>query len=102
SLVDDMREALYAAKIVAYAQGFEHLAAGSKEYRWSLDLGSLATIWRGGCIIRAKFLNRIRDAYAEQPELANLMLAPFFEDALASSQVSWWSFGMHVVDARCP
>src|SRR5438128_5661154 len=64
SLVDDMREALYAAKIVAYAQGFEHLAAGSKEYRWSLDLGSLATIWRGGCIIRAKFLNRIRDAYA--------------------------------------
>src|SRR5438128_8588100 len=64
SLVDDMREALYAAKIVAYAQGFEHLAAGSKEYQWTIDLGSLATIWRGGCIIRAKFLNRIRDAYA--------------------------------------
>ena len=102
SLVDDMREALYAAKIVAYAQGFEHLAAGSKEYRWSLDLGSLATIWRGGCIIRAKFLNRIRDAYAEQPELANLMLAPFFEDALASSQGAWRRVVKHAVDAGVP
>ena len=102
SLVDDMREALYAAKIVAYAQGFEHLAAGSKEYRWSLDLGSLATIWRGGCIIRAKFLNRIRDAYAEQPELANLMLAPFFEDAIASSQGAWRRVVKHAVDAGVP
>src|SRR5258708_25798620 len=81
SLVNDMREALYASKIVAYAQGFEHLAAGSKEYEWGVDLGPLTTIWRGGCIIRAKFLDRIRDAYGEQPDLANLMLAPFFKDA---------------------
>src|SRR3989442_5924806 len=99
SLVDDMREALDAAKIVAYAQGVDHLAAGSKEYRWSLDLGSLATIWRGGCIIRAKFLNRIRDAYAEQPELANLMLAPFFKEALESSQESCRRVVKHLVDA---
>src|SRR5207248_2286002 len=54
-LVDDVQEALYASKIVAYAQGFEHLAAGSREFRWDLDLGALATIWRGGCIIRDQF-----------------------------------------------
>src|SRR5437879_1194290 len=81
-LVDDVRDALYAAKIVAYAQGFEHLQAGSREYEWGLDLGSLATIWRGGCIIRAAFLDRIKDAYVLQPDLPNLMLAPFFQDSL--------------------
>src|SRR6266853_197037 len=68
-LVDDVRDALYASKIVAYAQGFEHLRAGSREFGWDLDLGALATIWRGGCIIRAKFLDRIKDAYAESPDL---------------------------------
>src|SRR6185437_1970554 len=57
-LVDDLQQALYAAKIVAYAQGFEHLAAGSREFGWKLDMGALATIWRGGCIIRAQFLDR--------------------------------------------
>jgi 6-phosphogluconate dehydrogenase len=88
-LIDDVRDALYAAKVVAYAQGFEHLRAGSIEYGWNLDLGSLATIWRGGCIIRAQFLDRIRDAYAEQPDLPNLMLAPFFQEALASAQPAW-------------
>src|SRR5216683_1467662 len=88
-LVDDVRDALYAAKIVAYAQGFEHLQAGSREYEWGLDLGALATIWRGGCIIRAAFLDRIKDAYVEQPGLPNLMLAPFFQEALASGQDAW-------------
>ncbi len=101
-LVDDVRQALYAAKIVAYAQGFEHLAAGSAEYTWGVDLGSLATIWRGGCIIRAKFLDRIRDAYREHPDLANLMLAPFFRDALASSQDAWRRVVKHAVDAGVP
>jgi 6-phosphogluconate dehydrogenase len=89
SLVDDLQTALYAAKIVAYAQGFEHLAAGSKEYGWNLDLGSLATIWRGGCIIRARFLDDIKDAYEAAPDLASLMLAPFFADALAAAQPAW-------------
>jgi len=83
ALVADIEAALYASKIVAYAQGFEHLAAGSKEYRWNLDLGALATIWRGGCIIRAKFLDRIKEAYEQSPDLPSLMLAPFFQDALA-------------------
>src|SRR5438132_5609890 len=86
ALVEDVQEALYASKIVAYAQGFEHLAAGSSEYGWNLDLGALATIWRGGCIIRAKFLDRIKDAYEESSDLPSLMLAPFFRDALAHAQ----------------
>ena len=101
-LVDDVREALYAAKIVAYAQGFEHLAAGSREYSWSLDMGSLATIWRGGCIIRAQFLNRIRDAYLEQPDLQNLMLARFFQQALARSQPAWRRVVKLAIDAGVP
>ena len=63
-IVDDVRAALYASKVVAYAQGFEQMAAASREHGWDLDLGAMATIWRGGCIIRARFLNRIRDAYA--------------------------------------
>src|ERR1700730_16328013 len=100
--VDDVRYALYAAKIVAYAQGFEHLQAGSDEYGWRLDLGALATIWRGGCIIRAQFLDRIRDAYAAHSELPNLMLAPFFQEALASAQPAWRRVIKRAVDAGVP
>ena len=102
SLVDDVRDALYASKIVAYAQGFEHLRAGSKEYGWDLDLGALATIWRGGCIIRAQFLDRIKEAYADAPELPNLMLAPFFQQALASSQRAWRNVVKQAVDSGVP
>src|SRR5712671_2677920 len=88
-LVDDVRDALYASKIVAYAQGFEHLRAGSMEFGWDLDLGALATIWRGGCIIRAQFLDRIKDAYAESPDPQSLLLAPYFRDAVAGTQEAW-------------
>jgi len=102
SLVDDVRHALYASKIVAYAQGFEHLRAGSKEFNWNLDLGALATIWRGGCIIRAQFLDRIKDAYAESPDLPNLMLAPFFQQALASAQQSWRTVVKQAIDQGVP
>jgi 6-phosphogluconate dehydrogenase len=101
-LVDDVQEALYASKIVAYAQGFEHLAAGSKEFNWNLDLGALATIWRGGCIIRAKFLDRIKEAYAESPDLPNLMLAPFFQEALAGAQPAWRRVVKAAVDQGIP
>jgi 6-phosphogluconate dehydrogenase len=89
SLVDDIRGALYASKVVAYAQGFEQLAAASERYRWGMDLGALARIWRGGCIIRARFLDRIREAYEQHPDLANLLLAPYFRDAVAASQDAW-------------
>jgi 6-phosphogluconate dehydrogenase len=101
-LVDDVRDALYASKIVAYAQGFEHLRAGSREFGWDLDLGALATIWRGGCIIRAKFLDRIMNAYAESPDLPNLMLAPFFQEALAAAQRPWRSVVKQAVDQGVP
>jgi 6-phosphogluconate dehydrogenase len=97
-LIDDVRDALYASKIVAYAQGFEHLRAGSREFGWDLDLGALATIWRGGCIIRAKFLDRIKDAYAGSPDLTNLMLAPFFQEALAAAQRPWRAVVKQAVD----
>src|SRR6202163_601909 len=101
-LVDDVRDALYASKIVAYAQGFEHLRAGSKEFGWDLDLGALATIWRGGCIIRAQFLDRIKDAYADSSDLPNLMLAPFFQEALAAAQRPWRSIVTQAVEQGVP
>ena len=89
SLVDDIRAALYASKVVAYAQGFEQMTAASKAYDWNLDMGALATIWRGGCIIRARFLDRISEAYAENPESANLLVMPYFRDAVADAQDAW-------------
>ncbi|MEO3868066.1 NADP-dependent phosphogluconate dehydrogenase [Nonomuraea sp. B12E4] len=88
-LVDDVRQALYASKIVAYAQGFDQMAAASKEYGWDIDLGAMATIWRGGCIIRAKFLDRIRSAYDANPELPTLLADPTFADVLNSAQEAW-------------
>ncbi|PZG19455.1 NADP-dependent phosphogluconate dehydrogenase [Nonomuraea aridisoli] len=88
-LVEDVRQALYASKIVAYAQGFDQMAAASKEYGWDLDLGAMATIWRGGCIIRAKFLDRIRAAYDADPQLPTLLADPTFAAALETAQESW-------------
>jgi 6-phosphogluconate dehydrogenase len=89
SLVDDVRRALYASKMVAYAQGFEEMQAASNENGWDLKLGAIARIWRGGCIIRARFLNRITDAYAAESGLRNLLLAPYFRDAMAGAQEAW-------------
>ncbi|CCQ16395.1 6-phosphogluconate dehydrogenase,decarboxylating [Rhodococcus sp. AW25M09] len=85
----DISRALYASKIVAYAQGFDQIAAGSTEYDWNLHPGDLATIWRGGCIIRARFLNRIKDAYDDDAELPSLILAPYFRDAIEDAIDSW-------------
>jgi len=88
-LVDDIQRALYASKVVAYAQGFQQMTAASQAYEWNLDLGAAATIWRGGCIIRARFLDRIREAYEADPGTVNLMMVPYFRDALADAQASW-------------
>src|SRR5213075_2640959 len=79
-LTDAVRHALYASKIVSYAQGMELLGAASKQYKWELNFGDSATIWRGGCIIRAKFLNCIVDAYKRDPALHNLLLDSYFTD----------------------
>ncbi|HET8978273.1 MAG TPA: NADP-dependent phosphogluconate dehydrogenase [Solirubrobacteraceae bacterium] len=89
SLAADLQHALYASKIVAYAQGFAQMAAAADNEGWEIDLGSMATIWRGGCIIRARFLDRIREAYDHEPALANLMLADFFAQALEQAQDPW-------------
>jgi 6-phosphogluconate dehydrogenase len=88
-LVADMKDALYASKIVSYAQGFQLLRSASATYGWNLDFGAIAAIWRGGCIIRSAFLNRITEAYRADPALPNLMLAPFFRDRLAAAQAGW-------------
>jgi 6-phosphogluconate dehydrogenase len=87
--VDDVRRALYASKIVAYAQGFDQIAAGSDQYGWGIDLGAMATIWRGGCIIRARFLDRIRAAYDADQHLSTLLVDPSFTEALDDAQDAW-------------
>jgi len=89
AFVDDVHRALYASKVVAYAQGFDHIQAGSQEYDWHIDRGAIATIWRGGCIIRARFLNRIREAYDRDPDLPSLLVAPYFVDAVSAGLQSW-------------
>ncbi len=89
AFVEDVRQALYASKVVAYAQGFDHIRAGSAEYGWDVDPGAMAMIWRGGCIIRARFLDRIREAYDADPDLSSLLVAPYFADAVRSSIDAW-------------
>ncbi|MEJ5913219.1 NADP-dependent phosphogluconate dehydrogenase, partial [Pseudokineococcus sp. 1T1Z-3] len=87
--VDAVREALYASKVVAYAQGFDQITAASAEYGWDVDRGAMATIWRGGCIIRARFLDRIKQAYDKDEHLASLLLDDYFAAAVADAQDSW-------------
>ncbi len=88
-LVEAVRRALYSSKICAYAQGFQLMREAQKEYRWTLDFGTIAAIWRGGCIIRARFLQKITEAYRRDPGLVNLMLDPYFKKALADRQDAW-------------
>jgi len=81
-IVENLGKALYAAKIISYAQGFSLLASASESRKWDLNLGEIATIWRGGCIIRSAFLDDIRKAYDNNPELSNLMMDSFFNETL--------------------
>jgi 6-phosphogluconate dehydrogenase len=89
AFVESVRQALYASKIVAYAQGFDAIRAGAKEHDWDINLGEVAKIWRGGCIIRAQFLNRITDAYRENEDLLSLLFAKYFVKAIDESLFSW-------------
>jgi 6-phosphogluconate dehydrogenase len=91
TFADDVEQALYAAKVVAYAQGFNQIQAGSAEYDWNVDLGAIARIWRGGCIIRAKFLDEITNAYKTDPSLPTLLTDGSFAEAVAGAQDSWRS-----------
>ena len=89
TFVEDVRKALYASKIIAYSQGFDAIVAGAAQYGWDIKKGDIAKIWRGGCIIRARFLNRITEAYAENPGLVALVTAPYFTDAVAGAHDGW-------------
>ena len=87
-LTGHLRNALYAAKIISYAQGFALMRSAAKEHGWPLDYGRIAGLWRGGCIIRSVFLDKIRDAFDRNPDLENLMLSSFFAGQLAAAQDS--------------
>ncbi|GAB7051842.1 NADP-dependent phosphogluconate dehydrogenase [Catenuloplanes indicus] len=89
ALVEDIEKALYASKIVVYAQGFHQIATASAEFGWKVDLGAMARIWRGGCIIRARFLDRIWSAYNADPDLPTLLTDEYFREALTDAQKAW-------------
>ena len=89
AFVEDVRQALYAAKICSYAQGYQLLHLAALEYGWDLNYGSIALMWRGGCIIRAQFLGRIKEAFDADPTLANLLLAPYFSEQIENAQAAW-------------
>ena len=89
--IEDVRRALYCSKIISYAQGYMLLSAAAKEYKWNLNLGGIALMWRGGCIIRSRFLARIKEAFDKNPTLSNLLLDSFFSDTLDKYQASWRS-----------
>jgi 6-phosphogluconate dehydrogenase len=85
----DLEKALYASKIVSYAQGFTLMRAAAVEFKWNLNYGGIALLWRGGCIIRSAFLGKIKEAFGKNPTLANLLLDPFFKEKIESSQEAW-------------
>lgn len=100
--VEDVRQALYASKIIAYSQGFDAIVAGAEQYGWNIERGEIAKIWRGGCIIRARFLNRITEAYAADPGLVALVTAPFFVEILGRTQEAWRRVVAHAAAAGIP
>ncbi len=100
--MDDLRDALYASKIVSYAQGFMLLEAASEEHEWDLDLGLVASLWRAGCIIRARFLDDITAAYRQAPELENLLLSPFFTEAIGAAEAGWRRTVLAAIEAGRP
>ena len=89
AMIDDLRQALYASKIVSYAQGYQLMRAAAKEYGWNLNNGGIALMWRGGCIIRSAFLGKIKDAFDSNPDLENLLIDPFFKGAVDKAQPAW-------------
>ncbi len=89
AFIRDLEEAVYAAKIISYAQGYMLMRAAAGEYGWNLNYGGIALMWRGGCIIRSVFLGRIKEAFDDDPGLSNLLLAPYFRDAMENAQAAW-------------
>ncbi len=101
-LIDDLRQALYAAKIVSYAQGYQLMMAAAKEFGWKLNYGGIALMWRGGCIIRSRFLGKIKEAFDKDPALTNLLLDPFFKDVMDRSQEAWRNVAMTAIKIGVP
>ncbi|NLN93751.1 MAG: decarboxylating NADP(+)-dependent phosphogluconate dehydrogenase [Candidatus Hydrogenedens sp.] len=89
AFIDDLRKALYASKIISYAQGYQLMRSAAASYGWHLNYGGIALMWRGGCIIRSVFLGKIKEAFDKNPELKNLLLDPFFAEIVKSSQAAW-------------
>jgi 6-phosphogluconate dehydrogenase len=89
AFIEDIRNALFASKIVSYAQGYTLLQAAAKSYDWNLNYGGIALLWRGGCIIRSVFLGKIKEAFDKNPQLSNLLLDPFFKEKVTGSQAGW-------------
>lgn len=87
--LEDLRKALFAAKVVSYAQGYALMKAAAKEYGWNLNYGGIALMWRGGCIIRSVFLGKIKEAFDNNPDIANILLDPYFSGKLAEAQSGW-------------
>src|SRR5205085_5121184 len=89
AFIEDIKSALYASKIVSYAQGYMLMRAAAQEYNWNLNYGGIALMWRGGCIIRSVFLGKIKEAFDKNPKLTNLLLDPFFRKAIQKAQRPW-------------
>ena len=102
AFIADLEQAVYAAKICSYAQGYQLLRAASAEYKWNLNFGDIALLWRGGCIIRARFLGKIKEAFDADPALANLLLAPYFQKVVADAQAAWRRVVKTAVDLGIP
>ncbi|WP_333812625.1 NADP-dependent phosphogluconate dehydrogenase [Timonella senegalensis] len=102
AFIEDVRQALYASKIVAYSQGFDAIIEGAKEYNWDIKKGEVARIWRAGCIIRAQFLNRITEAYAADPDLVLLVAAPYFKDAVTKAEGAWRRVAIKAIESGIP
>jgi 6-phosphogluconate dehydrogenase len=102
AFIEAVRQALYASKICSYAQGFVQLQAAAKEHDWPLKYGDIALLWRGGCIIRAAFLERIKEAFDQNRDLENLLLHPYFADALANAQEAWRKVVVHALMTGLP
>ncbi|MGA1204867.1 MAG: decarboxylating NADP(+)-dependent phosphogluconate dehydrogenase [Opitutales bacterium] len=102
SLVEDLKQALYASKIVSYAQGYQLMRASAEEHGWKLNNGGIALMWRGGCIIRSVFLGKIKAAFHKEPDLVNLLLDPFFKAAVENAQAGWRRVVMKAVELGIP
>jgi 6-phosphogluconate dehydrogenase len=89
AFINDLEEAVYASKIMSYAQGYMLFRAAAKEYGWNLNYGGIALMWRGGCIIRSAFLGKIKEAFDNNPDLPNLLLDPYFKEQVLSAQEAW-------------